>query len=56
MKKGFKILIFVLGFLAISFVYGLVRQAGWQGVFVSICVNICVLGAISLLYMVCFKN
>ena len=52
MKKGFKILIFVLGLLVISFVYGLVRQAGGQGVFV----NICVLGAISLLYMVCFKN
>lgn len=51
MKKGFKILIFVLGLLVISFVYGLVRQAGWQGgLFFLVAIPI------FLLYMVCFKN
>ena len=51
MKKGFKILIFVLGLLVISFVYGLVRQAGGQGGFVFL-----VAISIFLLYTVCFKN
>jgi hypothetical protein len=50
MKKGFKILIFVLGLLVISFVYGLVRQAGGRGFVFLVAI------LISLLYMVCFKN